>query len=148
MTLLRVPLILVGLGRVGRTLLRQLIDSRPALTRRLNLHLVVVGLAESRHMLFHPAGLDDDRLLALVEGLKAGQTLLHQERGQIKTDNRSLLDAVLPALTDAPVVVDATASAGMAQDLLYALDCGCRLALANNRPLVGPSLFRRPQRAF
>jgi homoserine dehydrogenase len=142
--MIRVPVVLFGLGHVGLTFLRQLINSRPALERRLNLHLVVVGLADRRYMLFHPAGLDDNRLMALVEGLEAGQTPLQQRGGQVKADNRSSLDTVLAVLAEPPVVVDATAAEGMEQDLFYALEQGCHLALANSRALAGPwSVSRR-----
>jgi homoserine dehydrogenase len=104
----------------------------------LNLNMVVVGLAGRRHLLYRPAGLEDERLLALVEKLEAGQTLLQQEGGQIKTSNRNLLDTALATLVERPVVVDATAAEGMEQALFYALDQGCRLAMANSRPLVSP----------
>ena len=84
MTPPQIPLILFGLGRVGRTLLRQILDNRAVLVQRLNLDLNVVGLAERRHMLFDPAGLDDNSLLTLVKGLDAGQRLLDFKDGQVK----------------------------------------------------------------
>jgi homoserine dehydrogenase len=135
---MKVPIVLLGLGQVGQTFLRQLVSNRPALNRRSNLHLEVVGLAGRRYTLFDPAGMDDDRLLALIEGLEAGQNLLQQGVGQVKTDNRCLLDPVLAAATEPPVVIDATAAEGTESDLLYALERGCRLVLANSRALVGP----------
>jgi homoserine dehydrogenase len=52
--MMRIPVILFGLGQVGCTFLRQLLSNRPALKRRLNLYLVVVGLADRRHTLFEP----------------------------------------------------------------------------------------------
>jgi homoserine dehydrogenase len=140
----QVPLIVFGLGRVGRAFLRQLISNGRTLSRRLKLDLILVGLADRQHMLLEPAGLDVSRLMALVKNLEAGQTLLHQKGGQVKDDNKSLLDIILPVLAELPVVIDATAAEGMAQDLLYALGQGCRLALANSRALVGPwSICRR-----
>lgn len=137
MALLRVPLILFGVGGVGRALLRQIIDSRAALARRLNLHLAVVGLAERRYMLFDPAGLDDDCLLALLEGSRSAQALSRQG-WQVKTDDQSLLHMGVSTLNEAPVVIDATAAEGMENVLLTALDLGCCLALANSRAVVGP----------
>jgi aspartokinase/homoserine dehydrogenase 1 len=88
--------------------------------------------------------LNDDCLRELVEGLEAGQTLSHCDRGQAKASNQSLLDTALSELSELPIVIDATAAEGMEQDLIYALERGCRLALANSRALVGPwSVSRR-----
>jgi len=111
--MLIVPLIVFGSGHVGRAFLRQLVRNSAALSQRLNLRLVVVGLAGRQHMLLDPAGLDDDRLLAMVERLELGETLLDQKSGQIKTDNQSMLDALLPSLFNPPVVIDTTAAEGM-----------------------------------
>ena len=140
----RVPIIILGMGQVGRDFLRQLIRTGAALSQRMKLHLVVVGVADRRHMLLDPAGLDECRLMELVDRLEAEQPLLNQPGGQIKPSNQCLLDALLPVLAEPPVVIDATAAENMDQDLVYALDSGCRLALANSRALVGPwALSRR-----
>ncbi len=137
MALAHVPLILFGVGGVGQTLLRQIIDSRDLLARRLNLHLSVVGLVTRQHELFHPAGLDDERLLALLERSETGQPPSRQG-WQVRTDDQGSLRTHVPALGEPPVVIDATAAEGMENVLLTALDLGCRVALANSRALVGP----------
>ena len=136
--MVKVPLIIFGLGQVGRAFFRQLLRNKATLAQRSRLHLIVVGLADRQHMLFDPSGLDDDRLLGLVEELDAGRTLLSQNVGQQKATNQDFLDTLLPTLAEPPVVIDATAAEGTECDLLYALDKGCRLALANSRALVGP----------
>jgi homoserine dehydrogenase/aspartokinase/homoserine dehydrogenase 1 len=142
--MLRVPLIIFGLGHVGRAFLRQFVTNGAELSRRLKLHLVVVGLADRHHMLLDPVGLDQHRLLALADALSAGQTLLQQQQGQEKESNTGFLDTIIPLLAEPPVVIDATAAEGMEQGLLHALDQGCHLALANNRALIGPwSVSRR-----
>jgi homoserine dehydrogenase len=142
--MIQVPLIIFGLGHVGRAFLRQLATNGATLSQRLNINLFVVGLAGRQHMLLEPSGLCHSRLMALVEGLESGKALRHQKGGQVKEHNKSLLDALLPVLAHPPVVIDATAAEGREQDLLYALDQGCRLALANSRALVGPwSISRR-----
>jgi homoserine dehydrogenase len=142
--MIRVPLIIFGLGQVGLAFLHQLAVNGVTLAQRSKMDLVVVGLAERQHMLLEPAGLDHSRLAALVASLADGQTLGCQKGGQVKADNKSLIDALLPVLAEPPVVIDATAAEGMERDLLYALDRGCRLALANARALVGSwSISRR-----
>ena len=134
----RIPLIVFGLGKVGRTFVRQLVRNGATLSRRLRLQLVVVGLSQRDYMLLDPSGLGASRLMAIVEGLERGQSLLDHGGGQTKPDNQSLLDALLPVLDERPVVIDATSTEGMEEDLLYALDRDCLLALANARTLVGP----------
>jgi homoserine dehydrogenase len=134
----RIPLIIFGVGNVGRAFLRQLVRNGDALSQTLNLQLTVVALVDSRYGLLDPAGLDDQRLLPIVEELEAGRSLQAQEGTVSKPSNQSLLESLLPRLSESPVVIDATAAEGMAPDLLYALDQGCRLALANARTPVGP----------
>ena len=133
-----VPLIIFGLGRVGRTFLRQLVSNRQALAQRLNLDLVVVGLAALEHMVFDPAGLTDERLLALVKALESGDSLLDFEGGQVKASNQELLARLFDALDEVPIIIDTTNAQEMASDLIYALDQGCCMALTNGRALVGP----------
>jgi homoserine dehydrogenase len=142
--MIRVPLIIFGLGKVGRAFLRLIAKNGTSLSQRLGIELRVVSVAGSRHMLFDPVGLDASRLLELVDGLEGGKTLLDQPGAQIKGTNKTLLDALLPDLDESPVVIDATAAEGMEKDLIFALDRGCRLALANCRTLVGAwSVSRR-----
>jgi len=125
----RVPLILFGLGQVGCAFLRQLLKSGAVLSRRLSRNLLVVGVADRHSMVFDPAGLRDEQLMALAEGKETGQTLLDQKDVQIKLDNQRLLDALLCDLDEPPIVIDATAAEGMGPVLLNALDRGCCLAL-------------------
>jgi homoserine dehydrogenase len=141
--MMRVPLIVFGLGKVGRTFIRQLVRNGATLSQRLRLQLVIVGLSQREYMLLDPSGLDDTRLMAIVQGLESGKSLRHFKGGHIKPDNRGLLDALIPSLDRPPVVIDATAAEGMGKDLLHALDRGCCLALANARTLVGPWLVSR-----
>jgi len=136
--MIRVPLIVFGLGQVGRAFLRQLVRNEAVFSQRLKLDPVVVGLAERQHMLFEPRGFGNDQVMSLVEGREEGRYLLQQDGAEIKEKNQDLLDALLPNLTEPPIVIDATAAEGMERDLMYALDHGCRLALANGRALVGP----------
>jgi len=59
----------VGLGTVGRWLLRALDSQREQLARRYGFAPVVVGVANARHGLIHrPDGLDLPTVLALAEG--------------------------------------------------------------------------------
>jgi homoserine dehydrogenase len=140
----RVPVIILGLGEVGRALLRQLARNGTKLIQQINVEIVVTGLVDLHHVLFDPAGLDNTALLAAVDGLDRGGSLLEQPGAQRKGTNREILEGMFLALAEPPVLIDATSAEGLAPDLLYGLDEGCSLALANARTLVGPwSVARR-----
>jgi homoserine dehydrogenase len=136
--MMRIPLIVLGLGHVGRAFLRLVVRNGETLSRMLGVDLRVVGLADRQHMLIDTDGLDNSCLLSIVAGLEGKQRLLQHQGAEIKANNRDFLDALLPDLDESPILIDSTAAEGMAQDLIYALDQGCSLALANSRALVGP----------
>jgi homoserine dehydrogenase len=127
-----VPIILLGLGNVGRALLRQILDTRDLLAQRSRLRVLVTALADSRAVLFQAGGLSD---AVVADVLRA------------KTDGTSLSawPSSLPAscVTDATqpgaIMVDLTASTATASLLQTALAAGCGVVLANKHPLTGPS---------
>ena len=55
-----VPIILLGLGNVGRALLRQILDTRELLAHRAGLRLVLIGLADISGMLIDADGLPEE----------------------------------------------------------------------------------------
>ncbi|MGD9001045.1 MAG: homoserine dehydrogenase [Anaerolineae bacterium] len=132
-----VPIILLGLGNVGRALLRQIRDTAEALTQRAGLRLAPIGLADTTGLLFDPDGLAEDTL---------------QDALRAKRDRRSVSD--LPgsrpltdldgALRSGVIVVDATASTETEPTLRAALNgdrqsaSHCSVVLANKHPLSGP----------
>jgi homoserine dehydrogenase len=123
--------------------LHQIVVNRAILAQRLNLRLIVVGLAERRHTLFCPAGLDDDCLQVLSQGQQAAQNPPRQG-WEGKTSDQDFLRQCVPVLNEPPIVIDATAAEGMEDALLMALELGCGLALANSRAVAGPwSISRR-----
>jgi len=124
-------IIILGLGNVGRALLRQVLDTRAVLARRARLRLTPIGLADSQGLLLDPTGLPDEALHAALRA---------------KTDGRPLStlvgqDGILPYLGDVlqpgTILVDVTASPKTEPTLRAALDAGCGLVLANKIPLAG-----------
>jgi homoserine dehydrogenase len=126
-----VPIILLGLGNVGSALLRQILDTRAVLSRRVGVQLVPIAVADTSGMLFDPDGLPEACMRAALEAT---------------TDGRSLYD--LPgirhlstlgdALRPGTILADLTASPKTRPTLQAALDEGCSIVLANKIPLVRP----------
>ena len=81
--MIRVPLIIFGPGQVGRAFLRQLVRNDAIFSQQLNLAPVVVGLAESQHMLLRPQGMANDDVMSLVERLEEGQCLREQDGAEV-----------------------------------------------------------------
>lgn len=123
--------IFLGLGNVGRSLLRQILDIHDVLASRTGLRLVPIALADVSGLLLNPDGLPEETLRAALQA----------------TTDSNLLDA-LPgirplsevgnALRAGAVLVDVTASPKTAPTLRAALDAGCSVVLANKIPLSGP----------
>ena len=125
------PLIVVGLGQVGRALLRQILSSRSALRKQRGISLNLLGLADSSGALIGPAGLSDRTLMDALQAKEEGRSI------------NGLPDALplvklAPAFRPGTLLVDATASTEMISVLRAALEDGCGVVLANKHPLVGP----------
>jgi homoserine dehydrogenase len=126
-----VPIIFLGLGNVGRALLRQTVDTRDVLNRRTGLRLVPIALADISGLLFDPDGLPEEFLRAALEATAAG--------GFLDTlPGIRPLSAVDDTLRPGAVLADLTASPKTRPRLQAALDERCSIVLANKIPLVGP----------
>jgi homoserine dehydrogenase len=158
-----IPLLLFGVGGVGRALLRQIVDSRERVAARAGVRFEVAALADSLSWLWEPAGLPDDRLLAALEAKQAAaRRLAHRRSGDVEAavdnaalrkamargeiaplgdsrpDDAGILDAAEKAGMERAILVDVTAANGMEPTLERALDLGFGVALANKKPLAGP----------
>ncbi len=136
-----VPLIVLGVGGVGRSLLRQIVSSRDLHRDRYGIRLQVVALADSGGAVVEPRGLGDESLRA-VERLKAqGGSLAESPQGYHASDAAAIVDV---AGTDGAIVVDCTATDAVVPALDLALDRGYGVVLANKKPLTGSwDQFRR-----
>ncbi|MBN1201108.1 MAG: homoserine dehydrogenase [Anaerolineae bacterium] len=125
-----IPVILLGLGNVGSTLLRQIIDTQATVARRKMLHLVPIGLADISGVLFDPEGLSENTLQAVLHAA-ANKRLL-----DTVTQTRTLddLETLIPARA---IVADVTASTETRSRLQTVLAAGGGVVLANKNPLIG-----------
>jgi homoserine dehydrogenase len=135
-------LISLGLGNVGHTLLRQILETRDTVACRTGLRIMPIALADISGLLFDPDGLPEETLQAAWQATKGGG-LLNALPGI-----RPLcgVDAALQAGT---ILADVTASPKTEPTLRAALAAGCGVVLANKIPLAGSwataqSFFEHP----
>jgi aspartokinase/homoserine dehydrogenase 1 len=127
--------VLLGFGKVGRELARQL-TQRVAAARGDGAAAPVslVGVVDSRGWVFDAAGLSPRRLAALAKAKEAGQALSDQPGGAVGDADAALAQIATHALSR-PILVDVTAG-----DTIALLDAAVRhgmdLVLANKKPLA------------
>lgn len=128
----RVPLILLGIGSIGRTLIRQLLQQRTHLRRAHALELPIVALAGSSGMLAGDPVLDEDTVRAVAEYGLVGALPYNDvpEHEQI-----ALLVSLCERGCKQVIVVDLTASDHTIPVLLRACELGLDVVMANKRPL-------------
>ena len=128
------PVIIFGVGGVGRALLRQIVESPERGAARNGRRLAVVAVSDSQSWLWDPAGLDDEQLQEVVAAKKRRRPWGQGERPA----DLALLRQVEAAGVERAIVADLTAAGDMEPALDHALEAGYGLALANKKPLVGP----------
>jgi homoserine dehydrogenase len=133
-TMKKIPVIMFGAGGVGRSLLQQIVASRPVVAARNQLHFELVAVADSRSWRWQPAGLSDEQIGQIVAAKTAGQLLGEEERPSLT----GILHQAAAAGIEQAIVVDVTAEDGLEAVIDTALDLGYSLALANKKPFAGP----------
>ncbi|MBN2304119.1 MAG: homoserine dehydrogenase [Anaerolineae bacterium] len=134
----RIPVIVLGIGNIGRAFLTQLTRARSTLSTRYGVDLVPVILADVGGAIINPAGLSDSVLEAAVSAQINWQSLAGQPNAQPDLTGLDLIRYAAEHGIEHAVVVDVTASEGMTPALLQALQQGYGVVLANKRPLAGP----------
>jgi homoserine dehydrogenase len=125
----KVPIIFLGTGNIGGTLLKQILDRGEEVARRTGLQLMPVALADISGVLLDPDGLSQETLHAALDAVTGGG-LLESVPGI-----RPLND-VSQALQKGAIVADMTATSKTAPTLLAAMEAGCGVVLANKIPLA------------
>lgn len=129
----QIPVIIFGVGGVGRTLVQQIIDARTAMANNQSITFNVVALADSRQVIFTPTGISDSDLAAAITRKAAGEPLGGDERPSAEALIRMAAEAGLQNA----IVVDVTATDGMEPAIDLALSQGYGVALANKKPHAG-----------
>ncbi|MCY4115766.1 MAG: hypothetical protein OXF55_02610 [Caldilineaceae bacterium] len=128
------PVILLGLGAVGRSLLRQIEEQRPLLEREYDLRIAWLALSDSSGAVAPPeSGFNGELLGEILQLKEDGGALASHSRGRAYTSPAALVeDAGRPGA----VVVDCTASDETLDALFLALERGYQVVLANKKPLT------------
>ncbi len=125
----KVPIIFLGTGNIGGTLLKQILDSGDEVARRTGLQLAPIALADVSGVLFDPDGLPAETLRAALDAVADG--------GLLETlDGIRPLDDVSRALQPGAILADMTATSKTALTLLAAMEAECGVVLANKIPLA------------
>ncbi|EQD78266.1 homoserine dehydrogenase, partial [mine drainage metagenome] len=120
---------LLGLGQVGKEVLRILADNRAYYAQKLNRSIEVVAAADFHHMLHSPDGIDPQRLLYYKEkGDIWGSGYTEIDRESLFERDFDVLVDLMPATSDGLRARDLYASAFRAsRDVVTA----CKSGLAN-----------------
>jgi homoserine dehydrogenase len=128
------PIILFGVGGVGRSLLRQIVEQRSFHALQYGLRLEVLAVCDSDGALVEPNdGLEDDVIQEVIAAKAAGQRLSQHPAGGIQNDLSGIVDI---AGRSGTVVVDCTATEATVPALLFARDQHYKIVLANKKPLT------------
>lgn len=123
------PIIQLGLGGVGRALVRQMLAVTSTIRRRYGIDLRYTALVDSRGALAGDPALTDDQIQTVLTAKAAGYHI--DSLAHAITDRHWL--ELLPATM--AIVVDVTAAGSHAAPLAAAISAGHRVVLANKRPL-------------
>ena len=63
---IQVPFILLGLGPVGRTLVRQIIDTHKTVAQRTGIQFILVGIADSSGLMWENDGISEEMLRKIL----------------------------------------------------------------------------------
>ena len=128
------PLILFGLGGVGRALLRQIGEQRSHHREKYDLRIRFLALCDSSGAVVEPQGGFTDELLdEILQRKEEGSALASYPLGRPYKSPEAIVDEIGKP---GAVVVDCTASDDTVDALLLALERGCQVVLANKKPLT------------
>lgn len=133
-----IPVVQLGLGGVGQTLIEQIIAAELAGVPHARWHVRPrwIAVADSRGLVCRPGGLTATELQEVLEVKRRGDGLNGVE-GCMDGGSSSLPERVMQHTKTPGIVVDVTAAEGMERVLLDAVERGWGIVLANKRPLAG-----------
>ena len=126
---IQVPFILLGLGPVGRTLVRQILDTHKTVAQRTGIQFVFAGISDSSGLMWENEGISEEMLQKILRD----------------TDDRRRLNSVADlhphaklndVLRPGTLLIDATHTLETTPIVQDALKAGCGIVVANKMPLA------------
>ena len=141
-----IPLILFGIGGVGCALVRQIVENRTYHAAQYGLTLDILALCDRNSAVIElNGGIDDAHLRAILALKEAGGSLLDDPLGGSQSDLTGIVDI---AGRVGAIVIDCTASEATVPALLFSVEQGYKVVLANKKPLtVQQEVYNRLTRA-
>ncbi len=129
-----VPVVVLGLGSVGRSFVSQILSQRAFHDRHYGLRLSIRAVGDSQGLVSTgDGGFPDTELAAILKHKAAGRPLTEWAGGSACN---SPLAAAQQGTAPGSVVVDCSAADATADALQWALEAGHRIVLANKKPLT------------
>lgn len=139
------PLIVFGAGKVGRALVRQMVDAAGFHAIRHGLALRLVAWCDHDGALVDEKGIAPEVLRATIDAKARGVPLAETEHGYHQDDLQAIVDV---AGQEGTVVADVTATDATVPALELALKRGYAVGTANKAPLAGrQEVFERLTRS-
>ena len=138
----RLPLVILGLGNVGRALVRQVIECRPLHTLTYGLSLDIQAVSDSSgYVTANSDAFSDSELAHILAAKESGTALVKLECGQVAPNAQTAVRAQSGCCT---VYADCSATDETTNALLLAVESGSCIALANKKPLTqGQDIYDR-----
>ncbi len=130
-----VPIVLLGVGGVGRALIEQILARRDYHASRYGVRIEIVAVADKNGACVSPQGLSERELQTIVKHKADGGRLADLPFGYYQHNVRDIVDLEAHAST---IVVDVTATEDTFDALLLALERRAGIVLANKLPLTRP----------
>jgi homoserine dehydrogenase len=129
-----VSVAILGVGGVGGALLRQILENREWHRDQFDLFIRIIGICDSKGMVGLSGSPEEDQLLRQVLICKENGGSLTDVFGSLSKPDFS--EMVLPPTGGPTIVVDCTAEDSAASALLACLEHGCKLVMANKKPMT------------
>lgn len=129
-----ISIIQLGVGGVGSTLVRQLMQQQATLQQRYGFKLGYLALVEQSGILHTGNLLDNATMESAISARKNGQKFADIQGGNPSGDWTTYLP------TSPCIIVDVTAANGLEEPLVAAVKQGHRVVFANKKPLSSGSL--------
>jgi homoserine dehydrogenase len=126
---IHVPFVLLGLGPVGRTLVRQILDTHKTVAQRTGIQFVFAGISDSSGLMWENDGIPEEMLQKILRDTDEHRKL----NGVADLHPHAKLNDILRPGT---ILVDATHTLDTTPIVKDALEAGCGIVVANKITLA------------